>query len=55
MHPMPLPRFLVLIAAVIVAAGVTIFCAVLAGVPLAALGFGALLAAGLMRLLARVE
>ena len=55
MQPMPLPRFLVLILAVILAAGGTILCAAHAGVPLAALGLGALVAAGLVRILARVE
>lgn len=55
MQQMPLPHFLVLIFAVIAAAGLTIFLAVQAGLPMAALGLGALIGAGLMRVLARVE
>lgn len=47
---MPLPQFLILIASVITAAGVTIWFAASAGVPFAALGIVALMAAGLVHL-----
>ncbi|TDQ62258.1 hypothetical protein [Phaeovulum veldkampii] len=52
---MPLPHFLFLIAAVILAAGLTLWVASQAGVSLALLAVLALVAAGLVRLMARVE
>lgn len=55
MQPMPLPHFLVLILVVVLAAALTLLLAFEAGVPLALVGLGALLAAGVLRLLARVE
>lgn len=55
MTPMPLPHFLILIAVVICAAGVTLWFATAKGVPFAALALAALIGAGLIRLLARVE
>jgi len=55
MQPMPLPHFLLMILAVIAAAGLTIFLAAEAGLPMAALALGALIGAALMRVLARVE
>ncbi len=55
MQPMPLPHFLLMIVAVVLAAALTVALAVQAGVPLAALGLAALIGAGLLRLLARVE
>ncbi|SFA44705.1 hypothetical protein SAMN04487972_103253 [Paracoccus halophilus] len=50
---MPLPHFLLLILVVILAAGVTIWMANAAGIPLFALGLVALLAAALVHLSAR--
>lgn len=50
---MPLPHFLMLILAVILAAGVTIWMASAAGIPLFALGLVALLAAAVVHLTAR--
>lgn len=44
---MPLPHFLLLIAAVILAAGLSLWAALAVGVPLAAMGLGALIAAAL--------
>lgn len=55
MQPMPLPHFLIMILAVIAAAGLTIFLAVQSGLSLAGLGLATLIGAGLMRMLARVE
>lgn len=55
MHPMPLPHFLLMLVAVILAGGLSIWAATQAGVPFALIGLGALMAAGLVRLLARVE
>jgi len=55
MEPIPLPHFLLLICAVILAAAVTLWMAAKAGVPLAALAIALLGAAALARLLARVE
>lgn len=55
MHPMPLPHFLFLLLAVIVAGGVTVWLAAQAGVPFGLIGLGALMAAALVRLMARVE
>ena len=55
MQPMPLPHFLMMLLAVIAAAGLTIFLAVQSGLSLAVLGLGALIGAGLIRMLARVE
>lgn len=52
---MPLPHFLALILAVVLAAALSLWFAAKAGVPLALIGLGALLAAGLARLIARVE
>jgi len=47
---MPLPHFLMLIIAVILAAGLTIWAASAVGIPLFALGFLALLAAAIAHL-----
>lgn len=47
---MPLPHFLILIVAVILAAGLTLWMASAAGLPLAALGLAALVGAALARL-----
>lgn len=55
MEPMPLPHFLILIAAVILAAAVTLWFAATKGVPFAALALAALIGAGVIRLMARVE
>jgi len=55
MEPMPLPHFLILIAAVIFAAGVSVWAATMAGVPFALLALGLMVAAGIVRLMARVE
>ncbi|WP_181443843.1 hypothetical protein ACTTAK_11185 [Rhodobacter capsulatus] len=55
MQPMPLPHFLMMLLAVIAAAGLTIFLAVQSGLSLAVLGLGVLIGAGLIRMLARVE
>lgn len=52
---MPLPRFLALLALVIVAAGATLWLAAASGIPMAAVALLALIAAGVVRLLARVE
>ncbi|SFN15118.1 hypothetical protein SAMN05216224_102668 [Thioclava dalianensis] len=52
---MPLPHFLLLIVFVIVMAALTIWIFASSGVPIAMLGLMALVAAGVMRLLARVE
>ncbi|KEO60540.1 hypothetical protein [Thioclava indica] len=52
---MPLPHFLLLIVFVIVMAGVTIWAFASSGMPIAMLGLMALIAAGVMRLMARVE
>jgi len=46
---MPLPLFLTLILTVIAAAGLTVVLATQAGLPLALVSLGALLAAALMR------
>jgi len=55
MHPMPLPHFLLLIAAVILAGALTVFIALHQGISLPALGLVALVAAALVRMMARVE
>ena len=47
---MPLPHFLLLIAAVILAAGVTLWASVAAGVPLAAPAIVALMGAAVLHL-----
>lgn len=52
---MPLPHFLMLIAAVILAAGVTLWASLAAGVPMALLGILALSAALLVRLTMRTD
>lgn len=52
---MPLPHFLILIAVVVLAAALTLWLAAAKGVPLAALALVALVGAGLVRLMARVE
>ena len=52
---MPLPHFLLLLVIVIGAAGVTIWLASSAGLPLAGMALLAVVAAGLVRLMARVE
>lgn len=50
---MPLPHFLILVLAVILAAGLTIWAASAVGVPLFALGLLALVAAAVAHLTAR--
>ncbi|WP_176715598.1 hypothetical protein [Thioclava sp. SK-1] len=52
---MPLPHFLLLIFAVIVAAAISLWAAAFVGVPLPALAMIVLLAAGLVRMITRVE
>ena len=52
---MPLPTFLVLLAAVLVAATLTIWAASVAGIPVAVLALTVLLAAGVVRMMTRVE
>lgn len=52
---MPLPHFLILLAVVVIAAGATIWLATSSGVSIAALAVMALIGAGVVRLLARVE
>lgn len=52
---MPLPHFLMMIAAVILAAGMTIWASLSAGVPLAVMGLIALSAAALVRLAMRTD
>ena len=47
---MPLPHFLLLIATVILFAGITLWASVAAGVPLAALGLVALTGAAVLHL-----
>lgn len=51
---MPLPHFLLLVIAVIALAAATLWLALAAGVPLAALGMGALIAAAAAHLGARM-
>ena len=55
MHPIPLPHFLLLILAVVLAGGLSLWGATRLGLPLEALGLVALGAVGLWRLVARVE
>ncbi|WP_223633288.1 hypothetical protein [Rhodobacter sp. TJ_12] len=55
MQPMPLPHFLFMLLAVVLAAAVTIAVALHAGVPLMLMGLAALIGAALMRLFERVE
>lgn len=50
---MPLPHFLVLIAVVILLAGLTIWAALVTGVPLAVLGLVALMAVAVVHFAAR--
>ena len=50
---MPLPHFLLLVVAVILAAGLSLLLAVAAGVPLPALALGAAIAALVAHLMAR--
>lgn len=52
---MPLPHFLLMLALVIIAAGVTIWVASSVGVPMAVVAVVVLIGAALVRLLARVE
>ena len=52
---MPLPHFLLLILFVIVLAGLTIWAFAASGVPMAMLGLMVLVAAGVARMMARVE
>lgn len=52
---MPLPHFLLLILFVTVLAGVTIWAFAASGVPMAMLGLMVLIAAGVARMMARVE
>ncbi|KFE36862.1 hypothetical protein [Thioclava atlantica] len=52
---MPLPHFLLLILFVIVLAGLTLWAFAVSGVPVAMLALMVLIAAGVMRLMARVE
>ena len=51
---MPLPHFLMLVLAVIVAAGVTLILAVSLGVPLPVLALGTVIAAAVAHLSARI-
>ena len=51
---MTLPQFLLLICAVVLAGGLTMWAATSAGVPLAAIGLSALIGAGVLSLMARV-
>ena len=51
---MPLPHFLLLVAAVILAAGVTLFLALSLGVPLQALALGVAIAAAVAHLSGRI-
>lgn len=51
---MPLPHFLMLVAAVIVAAGVTLVLAVSLGIPLPVLALGVVIAAAVAHLSARI-
>ena len=52
---MPLPHFLLLLLAVVLAAGVTLWVASVAGLPLAGLGITALVAAAAAHLATRVH
>lgn len=52
---MPLPRFLALLAAVLLAAALTVFGFMRAELPLGPLALGLLLLAGLARLLTKVD
>lgn len=52
---MTLPHFLALILAVILAGALSLWLAAKAGVPLVLMALGALFAAGVLRLVARVE
>lgn len=52
---MPLPHFLMLLAAVVLAAGLSLTLALAAGVPLSVLGLGVLVAALAAHLLARMD
>ncbi|MDO5369558.1 hypothetical protein [Paracoccus sp. (in: a-proteobacteria)] len=51
---MPLPHFLMLVLAVIVAAGVTLVVAVSLGIPLQVLALGTVIAAAVAHLSARI-
>jgi|GEM_PF-6390534 len=51
---MPLPHFLMLVVAVIVAAGVTLFVALSLGVPFPVLALGTVVAAAVAHLSARI-
>lgn len=50
---MPLPQFLILLALIIVAAMLSVWAAWAVGVPLAVMGIGALIAAGVAHLATR--
>lgn len=52
---MPLPHFLMLLAAVVLAAGLSLTLALAAGVPLSVLGLAVLVAALAAHLLARMD
>ncbi|SIS84411.1 hypothetical protein [Phaeovulum vinaykumarii] len=54
-HALPLPHFLVLVVAVILAAALTLWAAFRAGISLMAVGLLALAGAGVVRLMTRVE
>ncbi len=55
MHPLTLPQFLLMILAIVLAAGMSLWAAAAAGLPLGVMAALALGAAGLLRLFARVE
>lgn len=55
MNPIPLPHFLLMLCVIVLAAGVTLWFALHSGISLPALGVLLLLAAGVVRLFARVE
>lgn len=52
---MPLPHFLLLLIAVILAAGLTLWAAAVAGLPVAAMAITALIAAAALHLAQRVH
>jgi multisubunit Na+/H+ antiporter MnhE subunit len=52
---MPLPHFLALLVIVLIAGAVTLWLLASSGVPVAYVALGALIGAGVMRLMTRVE
>lgn len=52
---MPLPHFLLMICVILTAAGVTVWAATHVGIPFGFVALVALLAAGVIRLMGRVE